>query len=104
STVPGGGWSGDEVFTIPEHAVQKASLQQDAMVRMADPGYFSALQIPLMSGRFFSENDPQDRGRRIVVSSQMAKQYFPGESSLGKHIHVDWNGSTDDYEIVGVVG
>jgi len=104
STVPGGGWGGDEVFTIPEHAVQKASLQQDAMVRMADPGYFSALQIPLMSGRFFSENDPQDRGRRIVVSSQMAKQYFPGESSLGKHIHVDWNGSTDDYEIVGVVG
>jgi len=69
-----------------------------------DLGYFSALQIPLMSGRFFSENDPQDRGRRIVVSSQMAKQYFPGESSLGKHIHVDWNGSTDDYEIVGVVG
>jgi predicted permease len=103
SRPPGSGRGGDEVFTIPEHPAPKSSLDLDALTLMAGPDYFSTLQIPLMSGRLFNQNDRLDRARRIVISSRMAKQYFPGESPLGKHVHVDWNGSTDDYEIVGVV-
>lgn len=103
SVPPGGGWGGDEVFTIPEHPATKASLELDAMIRMADPGYFSALQIPLMSGRFFSEDDRLDRARRVIINNQLAKRYFPGESPLGKHLHIDWNGGRNDFEVVGVV-
>lgn len=104
STVPGAGWGGDEVFTIPEHPATKSSLELDAMVRLADPGYFSALQIPLIGGRFFSEDDRLDRVRRIIISHQLVKRYFPNEDPLGKHIRIDWDGAPATFEIVGVVG
>lgn len=104
SVAPGAGWGGDEIFTIIEHPGEQLSSQHrpDAIVRRADPGYFSAFQIPLMSGRFFSEDDRLDRAKRVIISSQLMKQYFPGENPLGKHIRV--LGGKDDYEVVGVVG
>ena len=44
STVPGAGYGGDDVFTIPEHPpIAPGALLPDALTRWADPGYFSAL-------------------------------------------------------------
>ena len=52
------------VFTVKEHAPLKTGEDlPDAMVRWADPGYFSALGIPLVSGRFFTSDE---RGCTIV--------------------------------------
>jgi predicted permease len=106
TVVPGGGWGGDEVFTIPEHPTPELGhrLEVDALRRMADPGYFSALQIPLIEGRFFDSHDRLDRADYVIVSRQLARQFFPGESPLRKHIVVEWNGKIAPYEIVGVVG
>ena len=103
SIVPGAGSGGDEVFTIPEHpTISPGAAQPDALKRMADPRYFSALQIPLLRGRFFTNEDRAGRPKTIIISHQLAQQYFPGENPLGKHLHVTPRGDTD-YEIVGVV-
>lgn len=104
STPPGGGWGGDRVFTIPERPTVAFNLQNDALNRVVDPGYFSALQIPLISGRFFTEQERLTRDSYIIVSKQFATQYFPGDNALGKHIKVLWGGKVGEYEIVGVVG
>ena len=69
---------------------------------LADPGYFSALQIPLLKGRFFTSEDRAGRPKTVIISRQLAQQYFPGENPLGKHLHVVPYGNAD-YEIVGVV-
>ena len=74
----------------------------DALSRLADPGYFTTLQIPLLNGRFFASQDRAGRPKTIIISHQLAQQYFPGENPLGKHLHVAARGSAD-YEIVGVV-
>jgi putative ABC transport system permease protein len=103
SILPGAGAGGDEVFTIPEHPpIAPGAAQPDALYRRADPGYFSALQIPLLSGRFFTSGDRAGRPITIMISRQLAQQYFPGEDPLGKHLHVVPHGNAD-YEIVGVV-
>jgi len=104
--VPGEGWGGDSVFTIPEHPIvdQEHKIDVDALTRMADPGYFSALQIPLIEGRFFDSHDRLERADRVIVSRQLARQFFPSESVVGKHLSVEWNGKVAPYEIVGVVG
>jgi predicted permease len=105
SMAPGAGWGGDFVFTIPEHPSQGAMLDQDALFRSADPGYFNAIGIPLLSGRLFTSQERLDRARHVVLSRKAAEQYFPGESPLGKHITMSWvNQKPATFEIVGVVG
>jgi predicted permease len=104
STAPGSGYEGDRVFTIPEHPSNGPLLQNDALVRSADPGYFSALQIPLLSGRVFSDQERLDRYHYVIVSKKFAEQFFPGESPLGKHLNTAWTGKDELYEIIGVVG
>jgi putative ABC transport system permease protein len=104
SVLPGEGNGGDDAFTIREHpALKPGELFPDALTRWADPGYFSALQIPLLKGRFFTSDDQLDRSRKVLVSSQLARQYFPGENPVGKTIHIPAHNDAD-FEIVGVVG
>jgi len=105
SVVPGAGYGGDYVFAIPEHPPLKPGEDMpDALYRMADPGYFSALQIPLLSGRFFTAADRLDRSNYVIISRQLEQEYFHGENPLGKHLHVAWNDAPSDYEVIGVVG
>ena len=103
SVLPGAGFGGDDTFTIPEHPpVPPGVTQPDAEYRRADPGYFSALQIPLLSGRFFTSADRAGHPMMIIISHQLEQQYFPGENPLGKHLHVSATGNPQ-YEVVGVV-
>ena len=102
--VPGAGYGGDDVFTIPEHPpISPGAALPDALIRAADPDYFSALQIPLLRGRFFTRDDRAGHPRTVIISRQLARQYFPGENPLGKHMHVPAHKNAD-YQIVGVVG
>ena len=104
SVLPGEGNPGDDVFTIKDHpGLKPGDLLPDALTLWADPGYFSALQIPLLKGRFFTNDDRLDRARKVLISSQLARQYFPGEDPIGKTLHVTAYNNAD-YEIVGVVG
>ena len=104
SVVPGSAHGGDDAFTIPEHPpVAPGVALPDALFRLASPAFFSTLEIPLVSGRFFTDGDRVGRPKTVIISKQLARQYFPGEDPLGKHLHIaaEENG---DFEIVGVVG
>jgi predicted permease len=103
STVPGAGAGEDDAFTIPEHPpIAPGTALPDALYRTADPEYFSALQIPLLKGRFFISGDRAGRPKTVIISRQLAQEYFLGEDPLGKHLHVVPYGNAD-HEIVGVV-
>jgi predicted permease len=104
STPPGGGYEGDNVFTIPERPSTSFNLQNDAIFRTADPGYFTAMQIPLISGRFFTDQERLTRDHYVIISKKFADQFFSGDNPIGKHINVAWNNRPENYEIVGVVG
>ncbi len=102
SVVPGAGPAGDEIFTIPEHPpIGPGAALPDALSRIADPGYFTTLQIPLVSGRFFTRADGVGP-KTIIISQQLARQYFPNENAVGKHLRVESRNA--DYEVVGIVG
>jgi putative ABC transport system permease protein len=91
---------------LPEHPDFAGGAVQDAVVRGADPGYFSALQIPLLSGRYFEDRERLSDARSVIVSKSFARRYFGGEDVLGKHILAkDFRGvPPEGFEIVGVVG
>lgn len=104
STAPGAAFENDRVFTIPEHPPSGKVLDLDAMTRQADPGYFNAIQIPLLQGRVFTTQDRFDRSNYVIVSKLFASRYFPGENPLGKHVKINWNQKDATMEIIGVVG
>ncbi|HEY6445974.1 MAG TPA: ABC transporter permease [Acidobacteriaceae bacterium] len=103
SALPGEGWGGDVLVDIPEHPPLPKGQGIDLMHRGADPGYFAALQIPLIRGRYFRNDERLDHAKVAIISESTAKQYFPGEDPIGRHL-----GGSDVgpkyYEIVGVVG
>lgn len=102
--IPGAGPMGDDDFTIREHPpVPAGQARPVALYATADPGFFSALQIPLVAGRFFTTADRVGHPDTVIVNRRLAQQYFPGENPLGKHVHAGAI-SDVDYEIVGVVG
>lgn len=105
NVVPGDGYYGDQDIQIIEHPPLAAGDHPTALNRTADPGYFSTMEIPLIKGRFFSEDERLDRDKYVIVNQDLVHEFFPGEDPLGKHLHVSWRTQAgENYEIVGVVG
>jgi predicted permease len=103
--VPGDGFYGDSTFSILEHSPEPPGTHDSALFRTADPGYFQALQIPLMKGRFFTPSERLGNSDFVIINQKMAQEYFAGEDPLGKHIVVSWLGPTpENLEIIGIVG
>jgi predicted permease len=73
---------------------------------MATPGYFSALGIPLVTGRFFTEADKKDAPWALIINRVMAERYWPHENVIGKRISFEDEPKKDSdwMTIVGVVG
>jgi putative ABC transport system permease protein len=69
--------------------------------RFATPDYFRALGIPLITGRFFTEQDQQNTEPVLIVNQTFARLLLPDEDPLGKRVlNFGPNGAT----IIGVVG
>jgi putative ABC transport system permease protein len=68
-------------------------------------GYFQAMGIQLVDGRFLEERDTARVWRAVVVDERFAKMYFPGRSAVGGHIGFSGNPEKpEDWPvIVGVV-
>jgi putative ABC transport system permease protein len=71
--------------------------------RVVSPGYFQALRIPLLRGRFITEQDREKSPMVAVVDDAFVKRYFPEEDPIGRGIDIG-NGTDGFYEIVGVAG
>ena len=80
--------------------------QEDAAfpcdLRLASPGYFEALGIPLRSGRLFDTHDVDGGPPVAIINELAARRAFGGRSALGQRILV-W-GERVPSEVVGVVG
>ena len=64
-------------------------------------GYFEAMQIPLIEGRYFDQRDGDGATKALIVNHTLARTYWPGESAIGKRMKP---GNRDWHTIVGVVG
>ena len=52
----------------------------------ATPGYFEAMRVPLVAGRYFTDEDTIDRPRVAIVSESTAKRLWPGRDPIGRRI------------------
>jgi predicted permease len=55
--------------------------------RSITPEYFSVLDIPLLRGRAFEEQDRMSASGAMILNEALAQHLFPGQDSVGKTIH-----------------
>jgi predicted permease len=65
------------------------------------PDYLRTMKIPLLRGRFFTEQDRLGSAPVVVIDETMARRLFPGENPVGSELSVDFIGKA---RIIGVVG
>jgi putative ABC transport system permease protein len=73
-------------FLVEGQPVLAAGARPVTELRTASLGYFSAMGIPLVSGRSFTEDD--FTGSNIVINATMAKRFWPDSGAIGKRVNL----------------
>jgi putative ABC transport system permease protein len=90
-------------FVIEGHMPAIFAEHLTTEIRWVSANYFSVMEIPLKTGRTFTEQDNSLALGVVIINESMARRFWPGESPLGKRISIDWeNGRW--LSIVGIVG
>jgi putative ABC transport system permease protein len=91
-------------FSIRGRSTVKAADAPSADLQISSPDYFSALRIPLLSGRLFLNSDEIDTACVAVVSRSMALRYWPSGDALGQQIKLGASDSAEPWmTIIGIV-
>jgi putative ABC transport system permease protein len=91
----------DGTFLIDNDPTKKGY----ASYRRATPGYFAALGLPLLRGRWFDATDQPGAQHVALVSQSLARKYWPDDDPLGKRIQFgNMDGDLRLLQVVGVVG
>lgn len=95
-------------FRIESRPIPEKGKEPTANNRSVTSEYFQAMKIPLVQGRYFTNQDQRGKVGVAIVNQTLVRRYFPNEDPLGKRlsqIGANQNdGDPEQYEIVGVVG
>jgi predicted permease len=91
-------------FTVEGRPTPPPGEEPSVNVRVSDPGYFSAMGIPLLRGRNFTDVEAREARHVVLISESMARRDFPGENPIGKRVSVAMFEKPVPTEIVGIVG
>jgi putative ABC transport system permease protein len=76
-----------------------------AQYRMATPGYFKTMGIPVIAGRAFTDDDREGGAPVVIVSRGLARKSFPDRDPIGRYLLVrDTPAGFRPLQIVGVAG
>ncbi|HKO60922.1 MAG TPA: ABC transporter permease [Pyrinomonadaceae bacterium] len=100
---------GTNGFAIEGRTIEQeraAGIAYDANHRQVSADYLQAMGIPILEGRPFNQSDNEQSVPVAIINQTMARQFWPGESPLGKRFKL---GDPADTEIpwatvVGIAG
>jgi predicted permease len=74
----------------------------DMYVMTVSPEFFRTMEIPVLSGRGFTDHDIATSPKVVVINASAARALFPSDSPLGHHVgfSIEEHGTL---EIVGVI-
>ncbi|HEU4390430.1 MAG TPA: FtsX-like permease family protein, partial [Blastocatellia bacterium] len=102
SELPLSGQPNDMPFTVEGRPPVTIDQAFDADYRRVNKDYFTAMRIPVLRGRPFTEQDVRQSAKVLLVSDLFARQVFPDEEAIGKRL-IFAIGPTDPWEIIGIV-
>jgi predicted permease len=91
------GWGSVDIEGFTPQPGQEIQVDQ----RAASTDYFRTMEIPLLKGRFFTDQDTEPKAPVVcIVDQKFADRFWPHENPLGKRL----GNPKDRATIVGVVG
>lgn len=98
-------WRETRNFTIQGREAAPPGHEPAADLRRVSAGYFQAMGIPLLAGRYLRQDDTAGRQPVALISRLTAERYFPNENPLGRSIRYGIKAGQGDWTtIVGIVG
>jgi predicted permease len=101
--LPLSGNGSHQPIAVEGRPVVPMSEQPEVDVRAVSSGYMDALRIPLLRGRAFDNTDVAGRPATTVISASLAKQFWPSENPIGKHLTLTFFPGVVR-QVIGVVG
>lgn len=86
--IPLDGNGTDRLLDIEGYVPRDQADMPDAENRQVTPGWFAAMGIPLVSGRFIEQSDDNKAPRVVLINDAFAKRYFPNGDAIGKRIRL----------------
>jgi putative ABC transport system permease protein len=91
--------------TVDTRAVPPDQTTPEADWRPVTPGFFKALRIPLIRGRYLDERDTETSSPVAVIDETLAHTYWLNEDPIGKRLKRGGGASSAPWmTVVGVVG
>ena len=92
----GGSWT---------HGIDVGPKEGSSRFTWVSPTYFQTMNIPLLSGRSFNDNDTQASPRIVIVNQSFIRNYLNGQEPLGKTVRTKAEPRYPStlFEIVGVI-
>ncbi len=91
-------------FELLDQPVEPGESQPVAPWSTVTPGFFEALGVPLLEGRWFDSRDRADSPPVLLVSKAWAERFYPGDSAVGKRMRSGGCTTCEPETVVGVVG
>ncbi|MGC2661034.1 MAG: ABC transporter permease [Bryobacteraceae bacterium] len=90
-------------FDIEGRPAPSPSERPSSNFYVVGPNYFRTMQIPVLRGRGFSDDDNTQVSVVAVANEEFVRRFFPNEDAIGKQIEVQ-DGNHKLAQIVGIVG
>jgi predicted permease len=100
--LPLSGWWGTREVSVAGRPVDPAAKNPSPVWSSVSPDYFRAMNIPLLKGRYFTEQDNASSADVVILSAALAGQLWPNEDPLGRQVNVEE--FNKPRQVIGVVG
>jgi putative ABC transport system permease protein len=86
NTLPATGLVPQSAYTVEGQTAATWKLRF-AMFATTYGDYFSAMRVPLIEGRYFTQEDRANAPAVLIVNRSMAERCWPGQSAIGQRLH-----------------
>jgi predicted permease len=102
TTLPlGNSLIGKQAFDIVGAPSPQDGVRPQADFQVVSPAYFDTLELPIVSGRAFTDDDRIGTAPVCIVNEAFARRHFPGRNPIGERVRVGLIEVTER-EVVGV--
>jgi len=106
-SLPPGGYHDDQIYAslrVEGRPAFSSGTGGTVASRWVTPEYFRALQIPMVQGQGFTDEELSSNDHFVVLSKSLADRMFPGQSPLGQHLHLHNGAPAENNPLYTVVG